>query len=121
MACGALWLPALCLAFAGCATAVSFTDAPMTEHDKDTVYAVEDRPDGFSLTVRYARYQFIPESTSVAIACRAALTSIAWEVAERRGKKIDPVNEQRIRISMGRNGLTGITSCEASALAAWRS
>ena len=34
---------------------------------------------------------------------------------EARGRKIQPVNEQRIRLSMGRDGFTGITSCSATA------
>ncbi len=28
--------------------------------------------------------------------------------------EIVPINDQEVRISMGRNGLTGITSCSAS-------
>ena len=70
---------------------------------------------GFSLTVYYSRYQFIPEADAVALACKSALTSIAHELAERRGREIKPVNEQRIRISMGRNGVSGITSRSATA------
>jgi hypothetical protein len=48
---------------------------------------------------------------------KSALTAIGWEVADNRGVNIEPINEQRIRISMGRNGVTGITSCQSSALA----
>lgn len=101
---------------AGCATPVSHTNAPMNEYDKDTEYAVEDRPNGFALSIYYSRYQFIPESSAVATACKSMLTAIAHEVAEKRGKQIEPVNEQKIRISMGRNGLSGITSCQAYAI-----
>jgi hypothetical protein len=108
------------LLLSACATPVSHTNAPMATYDRDTEYAVEERPDGFGLTVYYSRYQFIPESSAVATACKSALTSLAWEIAERRGKKIDPVNEQRIRISMGRNGVSGITSCQAFAVVAWK-
>jgi hypothetical protein len=104
-----------------CATPVSHTNAPMSTYDKDTEYAVEDRSTGFGLTVYYSRYQFIPESTAVATACKSALTALAWEIAEKRGKKIEPLNEQRIRISMGRNGLSGITSCQALAVVEWKS
>ena len=45
--------------------------------------------------------------------------AIAHDVAEGRGQPIEQINEQRIRLSMGRNGLTGITSCSASAPAAY--
>jgi hypothetical protein len=108
-----LWLGA-------CATPVSHTNTPLSTYDKNTEYGVDDRPDGFGITVYYSRYQFIPESDAVATACKSMLTSIAWEVAERKGKPIDPINEQRIRVSMGRNGMSGITSCQAFALAKWK-
>ncbi len=91
----------------------------MQRYDKDTEYSVEDTPAGFTVSIYYSRYQMIPESDAVAVACKSALTAIAWDQAERRGRKIEPVNEQRIRLSMGRNGLSGITSCSASAPATW--
>ncbi len=104
----------------GCATATKQTDASMQTYDKDTEYALTPRPDGFSLAINYSRYQFIPESDAVATACKSALTAIAYELAEKQGRKIKPINEQRIRISMGRNGLSGITSCSALAVAEWQ-
>ena len=94
-----------------CATPVSHTNIPLSTYDKDTEYGLEDRPDGFEIVVHYSRY---------ATAYKSALTSIAWEVAEKKGRKIDPINEQRIRISMGRNGFSGITSCQAFAVAKWK-
>jgi len=105
---------------ASCATPVSYTNAPLSTYDKDTEYGIEDKPDGFGITVYYSRYQFIPESSAVATACKSALTSIAWEVSDKKGKAIDPVNDQRIRISMGRNGLSGITSCQAYVVVTWK-
>jgi hypothetical protein len=105
---------------AGCATPVSYTTASMSTYDKDTEYAIDERPGGFGLTVYYSRYQFIPESDALAVACKSALTSLAWDIAERKGKKIEQINDQRIRISMGRNGLSGITSCQASAIVEWK-
>lgn len=104
----------------GCATPTKMTDAQMTSYDKNTDYAITPRPDGFSIAVDYSRYQFIPESSAVATACKSAITSIAYEQADKQGRKIQPLNEQRIRISMGRNGLTGITSCSALASVEWK-
>ncbi|MBS8267340.1 hypothetical protein DYI26_01140 [Halomonas litopenaei] len=104
----------------GCATPVSHTNIPLSTYDKDTEYGIEKRDDGFAITVYYSRYQFIPESDAVATACKSQLTAIAWEHADNEGRDIEPVNEQRIRISMGRNGLTGITSCQANAVAKWK-
>ncbi|MBD3667472.1 MAG: hypothetical protein HUJ16_05895 [Kangiella sp.] len=104
----------------GCATPVSHTNIPLSTYDKDTEYGIEKRDDGFAITVYYSRYQFIPESDAVATACKSQLTAIAWEHADNEGRDIEPINEQRIRISMGRNGLTGITSCQANAVAKWK-
>ncbi len=102
-----------------CATPVSHTNIPLSTYDKDTEYGVEENNNGFALTVYYSRYQFIPESDALATACRSALTSIAWEISDKKGKKIEPLNEQRIRISLGRNGFSGITSCQAFATINW--
>lgn len=115
-------LSALLLAsiLAGCATATKQTDASMTPYDKDTEYALMPQADGFTIAINYSRYQFIPESGAVAIACKSALTAIAYEQAVKQGRKIQPLNEQRIRISMGRNGLSGVTSCSALAVAEWQ-
>jgi hypothetical protein len=103
----------------GCATAAEFTEAPMRPGGRNSEYAVEDSPDGFQITVRYSRYQFIPESDAVAVACRQELTSLAYDHADEVGKRIEQINPDRIRISMGRNGITGITSCSATAPAKW--
>lgn len=99
----------------GCATPVQQTDSAMTQYDKNTKYAVDQRSDGFSVSVYYSRYQMIPESSAVAAACRQQALAIAWEVSRKQGRKIQQINEQEVRISMGRNGVTGITSCTASA------
>jgi len=99
-----------------CATPVSHNNIKLSTYDKDTEYGIEDRPGGFGITIYYSRYQFIPESDAVATACKSALTSIAWEISEQKGMEIRPINEQRIRISMGRNGIIGITSCQASTI-----
>lgn len=104
----------------GCASPVSYTNTPLATYDKDTEYAIDDRQDGFAVTVYYSRYQFIPESDAVSVACKSALTSIAYDYGDKQGRKIEPINEQRIRISMGRNGLSGITSCSATAIVSWQ-
>lgn len=111
-----IWIAAVAAGLAGCATPSA--QAPGTT-DKDTAVRIDERPDGFNVSISYSRYQFIPESVAVQAACKQALTATAYDVADQRGKKIEPVNEQRIRISMGRNGLTGITSCEASVPVSW--
>ncbi len=108
------------LFLSGCATPVSHTNAALSTYDKDTEYNIDSRPDGFGITVYYSRYQMIPESSALATACKSQLTAIAWEHSDQVGKEIEPINEQRIRISMGRNGLSGITSCQASGIVKWK-
>ena len=110
----------LSLIISGCATPVSHSNIPLSTYDKDTEYGIEPRDNGFAITVYYSRYQFLPESDAVATACKSQLTAIAWEYADNIGTKIEPVNEQRIRISMGRNGFLGITSCQANAVVKWK-
>lgn len=111
---------AVVCALSGCATPMQQIDAPMTRYDRDTEYLITSGSDGFAVAINYSRYQFIPESTAVATACKSALIAIAFEEADKKGRKIEPINEQRIRLSMGRNGFTGITSCSASGVAEWR-
>jgi len=115
-----LMLAAAGIILGGCATAMRYTERAMIQHDRDTEYAIEQRQDGFTITVYYSRYQFIPESSAVASACRSALTSLAYDHADQTGRKIEPINEQRVRLSMGRNGFTGITSCSAQAVVNWQ-
>ena len=95
---------------ASCATASRFTDLPMQKRGQHTQYAVEDTEGGFTLYVTYRRYQFIPESSAVDAAATSELLALAHDIAAERGKELKPINEQRIRKSMGRNGFSGITS-----------
>ena len=108
------------LFLAGCATPVQYTDSPMSQYDKNTKYVIEESENGFSITIAYSRYQFIPESSAVSTACKSQLTAIAWEHSDSVAKEIEPINEQRIHISMGRNGMSGITSCQANTTVKWK-
>ena len=91
-----------------------------SKYGKNAKYTIEVQPGGFVVHVSYSRYQFIPESNVVAAECKSAVTSIGWEYAEKQGRQIEPINEQRISVSMGRNGLKGTTTCDASAPARWK-
>ena len=113
-------ISSISILLASCATPVSYSNAPLATYDKDTEYSVDQRDNGFAVTVYYSRYQLIPESSAVATACKSSLTSIAWEIAGKQNKKIEPINEQQIKISMGRNGVSGITSCSATVFAQWQ-
>lgn len=95
---------------ASCATPVGYTEKALARYDKNTTYRVDDHTDGFTVTMYYSRFQFIPESNAVADVAKSNLTAICYDVADAKGRDIQPINEQRIKMSMGRNGLTGITS-----------
>jgi len=97
-----------------CATPVGYTNQPLQTSDKNTEYRIDKMDNGFSITVYYSRYQFIPESDSLADACKSVLLATAYDHADKVGKEIQKINEQRIKLSLGRNGLSGITSCSAT-------
>jgi hypothetical protein len=115
-----MFLGVLAILVVGCATPVKQSNISLKKYDKNTDYGVESRQDGFGIQIAYSRYQFVPESEAVAAACKQALTSIALEQAENQGRAIQPINEQAIRLSMGRNGLSGITSCTAYVAVKWK-
>lgn len=105
---------------AGCTSpSILNKNIKMDVYDKDTKYHIEENDRGFDITILYTRYQFIPESDSVSTACKNQLTSIAWEFSDTKHREIKQINEQRIKISMGRNGFSGITSCGAKTNVLW--
>lgn len=109
----------LALMLTGCTTPAQYGSAPMERLDKDTEYRVEERQNGFQLIVSYSAYAFLPESSAILRMCKQTITSLAYDVAEKRGRHIKPIVEQRIRTSLGRNGLTGMSSCSATAPVEW--
>lgn len=108
-------LMATCVLVVGCGVPVRYGSGPYQQWDKDTEYHVAERPGGFQLSVLFSRYQFFPSPATVESACRSTLTSMAYTLAEQRGRKIRPINEQRIQLSTGRNIASAITSCSATA------
>ncbi len=109
------------LLIASCTTPIGYSNEPLQNYDRDTEYRIDARSDGFTVTIFYKRYQFIPESDALTQACKSALLSIAHEHADGLGRAIQQINEQRIKLSMGRNGFTGVSSCTASVSAAFMS
>lgn len=103
----------LTVALTGCTTPTQYS-AGLKPLDRTTDYSVVEGKNGFTITVEYDRYQFIPETQALIEGCKSALFNAAYDHAESRGRHIKPINEQRVRLSTGRNGLTGMTSCSAS-------
>ena len=104
----------------GCTTPAKLTSAAMKKYDRDTKYAIEEQTDGFVITINYERYQMIPETGALMTACKSSLNSLAHEHARQISRDIQPIDEQMMRISTGRIGLTGITSCAAQVRTFWK-
>jgi hypothetical protein len=81
---------------------------------------VADTGDGFTVEVRYSRYQFVPETGALLTACRSLATARALEEARHRGREIEPVDEQAVRESTGRNIVTARTACRAFIEVRWK-
>ncbi|WP_294210554.1 hypothetical protein [uncultured Sphingomonas sp.] len=87
---------------------------PLTEvEDKNAHFTVKDVPGGFTVEARYSRYQFVPETSALITACRQLGTARAYDEAKRRNREIEPINEQTVRVSTGRNIVTARTACRA--------
>ncbi len=100
---------------AGCAGQTSHSSGPYTELDKDTEYRIDERPGGFRVAVNRSRYQWFPDAAEMRHACRTTVTSLAYDSASQRGRRIRPIPEDRIRVDTARNILTGVSFCAASA------
>ena len=111
---------AMVLALAAC-THPADVSRPLTEvGDKNAHFQLVEAPTGFTVEVRYSRYQMIPETSALLVACRQLVMARAYDEAKRRNKQIEPLNEQTVRVSAGRNGVTGRTACRAFVEARWQ-
>lgn len=118
--CNATLAVIVAISLGGCATARKQSDIDLDRSAPNTDYGVKARPDGFEIEVEYARYQFIPESEAVSTACKSQLLALAYQYADSEKRQIEPLNEQRVSLSMGRNGLSGMTTCRAHGVAIWK-
>lgn len=107
-------------ALTGC-THPADVSRPLTEvADKNAHFTVKNTSAGFTVEVRYSRYQFVPEASALLVACRSLVTARAYDEAKARGREIQPINEQTIRVSTGRNIIKARTACRAFAEAHWK-
>src|ERR1044072_9385932 len=86
-------------------------------HSKDTAYRVDDSPSGFTLYVQQAHYQFVLND-EIQASCSQVIKSLAHEIGESRGHKIE-FDNQHVKMSFGRNGVNGISSCTAMVPVIW--
>jgi hypothetical protein len=110
---------ALCLALGACTHAADVS-RPLTEvADKNAKFEVQNTAAGFSVELSYSRYQFIPEAGALIAACRSLVLARAREEAKSRNREIEPIDEQTVRVSTGRNIVTARTSCRAFVEVSW--
>ena len=102
-----------------CSTSNKLTKIELKNKTSDISYGVKENDRGFEIEISYKKYQFWPESDALITTCKSQLISTAYDYADEKGSSIKKINEQRIKISMGRNGLTGVMSCNASTKVSW--
>ena len=111
----ALILPLLLCA---CTPQVATYPGPMREvWAEKTWVAVEDSAQGFLITVEY-NADFGSAVAAATAACKSALLAQASAYVGSRGRQIQPINEQRITMSVGCRGLA--PSCLAQVPVEWQ-
>jgi hypothetical protein len=112
-----VFLGTLCagvLASPSCTRPAQYANVPLKQFDPNTRYAVEDRDNGFTLVVEFSQRAFVPRSDAeMQEACIAALTSVAGDEADKRSRRLQPIDPSTVRVSSGRNGITGHSTCSA--------
>jgi hypothetical protein len=105
----------------GACTHPADVSRPLTEmSDKNAKFVLRNTPTGFTVEVRYSRYQFVPEMSALLVACRSLVTARAYDEAKARGRELEPINEQTVRVSTGRNIVNARTACRPFAEARWK-
>ena len=114
-------MPLLCLALVSACTTPADVSKPLSAGgDKNAKFTIKDTANGFTVDLRYSRYQFVPEADALLVACRSIATTRAYEEAKSRGREIQPINEQTLRVSVGRNIINARTACRAFVEAVWK-
>lgn len=107
-------LVALALALGGCGP------PGLLAYDPNTKYRVENASFGFTLTVTYSRSHFIPAPEAVEEACRNAFVTVAQDVAAKRGRRVQPIDEQQIATQLKSNETDKLSYCTATGPVAWQ-
>lgn len=97
----------------------SFRGGRGSAGDDEATYKVESQAGGFRISSTYSRPALVNDGEAVLSACKKGLIATAHDYAHSYGRTIQPLEEQRIRVRMNRNGTTGMTNCEASVPVVW--
>jgi hypothetical protein len=87
--------------------------------DPSTKYRADNTSSGFTLVIEYSRRMFLWEPEAVREACRNAFASVAQATAAKRGRKIQPINEQQVEMRLQRNEHSNMSYCTATGPVAW--
>jgi hypothetical protein len=107
-------LAALVLALAGCGP------RGLEPFDPSTNYRADNTSSGFTLTIDYSRRSFLFEPAAMREACGNVFASVAQATATRRGRRIQPINEQQVDMRLQRNEVSNMTYCTAIGPVAWQ-
>ncbi|WP_157668193.1 hypothetical protein [Croceicoccus marinus] len=110
----------LLLIIGACTTPADVSRPASTQADENAETKVIPTNVGFDVDVSYSRYQFVPETGALITACRSIALGRAQEEARLQGREIEPIAEQDIRVSTGRNILNARTKCRAYLEARWK-
>lgn len=105
----------LAMFLSGCSySPIQHSDIPLIKYNDETRFGIRERANGFEIEVFYSKHQYAADFDTTLKMCKNNLTFIALDYAEKKGKPLDKINEQRIKYSVGRNGnIIGETSCRA--------
>ena len=104
-----------------CTTPADVSQPLSADNNKNAKFEVKNTASGFTVDLRYSRYQFVPAPEAVLVECRSLAAARANDEAKSKGREIQPINEQDIRVSTGRNIIGGRTTCRAFLEARWKS
>ncbi len=102
------------LLLVGCTSARISAPEGMVPYDDHTAYSYLLSNGRLRVDVVYERYQFMPETTYLVSECKAALQEVVSHVAASLKLRTVPPDDKSISSAVGRNGVLGVSSCNAS-------
>lgn len=108
------WIVLVALALGSCGP------AGLVSYDRNTKYRVENVSSGFTLTVNYSRSHFVPAPEAVEEACKNVFVTLAQDVAAKRGRRVQRIDEQQIVTQLSTNEHSKVSYCTATGPVTWQ-
>ncbi len=70
--------------------------------------------DGFQLNLTHSRYQFITDMDELMATCRTSVGQVAEQLAMAKEREIQPIDSDKIAISIKRDHALGLSTCKAT-------